>query len=77
MNCLKKGIMIPGQKFILLSITVYFMAVLLYLLCELKFIYLEAFLILLGGLQTLFEKDERYGIFFGISSFAHKYFVRR
>ena len=53
------------------------MAVLLYLLCELKFIYLEAFLILLGGLQTLFEKDERYGIFFGISSFAHKYFVRR
>ena len=47
------------------------MAVLLYLLGELKFIYLGALLILLGGLQTLFEKDEWYGILFGLSSFAH------
>ena len=36
----------------------YFMAVLLYLMGELKFIYLGAFLFLLGGWQTLFEKDE-------------------
>ena len=34
---------------------------------EYKYIYLGAFLILVGGWQTLFEKDERYGILFGLS----------
>ena len=58
MNWLKKGIMIPRWKFILWSITCILYGCFIVFMGELKFIYLGAFLFLLGGWQTLFEKDE-------------------
>ena len=58
MNWLKKRSMIPRWKFILWSITCILYSCFIVFMGELKFIYLGAFLVLLGGWQTLFEKDE-------------------
>ena len=58
MNWLKKRSMIPRWKFILWSITCILFGCWIVLMGEYKYIYLGAFLILGGGWQTLFEKDE-------------------
>ena len=58
MNWLKKRSMIPSWNFILWSFTCILYGCFIVFMGELKFIYLGAFLVLLGGWQTLFEKDE-------------------